>query len=101
MLDNDRANGTVTPNPHRGGRGEGRGYEGRGGYVSNRRKIQQLVQENYELRSNGVPGQVDTQRSTISQVTATVGSVMGGRADQVRQQTGGRGGGEAGANLEQ
>jgi hypothetical protein len=49
-----------------------------------------------DMRSQGVPDQVDAQRSGISQVTTTGGSVMGGRTDQSRQyggQYGGRGGG--------
>jgi hypothetical protein len=105
MLENDRANGTVTPyGGGRGGgrgrgRGGGRGYGGRGyggrgngGFNSTKRKIEQLEQAIDDMRSQGVPDQVDAQRSGISQVTTTGGSVMGGRADQSRQY-GGRGGG--------
>ena len=91
MLHNDRANGTITPQAHSGGRGRG---NGQGEYISNKRNIQQLEQGMEEMRSQGVPEQVDAQRSAISQVTTTGGSVMGGRADQVRQRTGrGRGDG--------
>ena len=98
MLESDRENGTMTPvlgrgNGGYGGRGRGgsRGYGDRSnsGYISNKKKIQQLEQENYELRSQAIPGQVDTQRSAINQVTTIGGLVMGDRADQVRQQTGG------------
>ena len=97
MLDNNRANGTVTPQPYGGGRGggrgRGRGYgRGNGGYGSTKRKIEQLEQVIDEMRSQGVPEQVDTQRSAISQVTTTGGSVMGGRADQTNRTTGGQGG---------
>ena len=100
ILHNYRANGTITLGYRGGregvrgrGRGQGRG-NGSGGYTSNKRKIQQLEQEIDDIRSQGVPEQVDGQRSAISQVTTTGGSVMGGRADQVRQRTGrGRGDG--------
>ena len=101
MLQNDRKNRTITPKPYddRGqGRGGGRGYGGRGyggrgngGYGSTKRQIEQLEQTIDDMRSQ-VPEQVDAQRSAISQVTTTGGSVMGGRADQSRQY-GGRGGG--------
>ena len=97
MLHNDRKNRTITPKQGgrgRGnGRGGGRGYgRGNGGYGSTKRKIEQLEQAMEDMRSQGVPDQVDTQRSGISQVTTTGGSIMGGRADQSRQY-GGRGGG--------
>jgi hypothetical protein len=107
MLENDRKNKTITPkrdfagsrgrgNGRGGGRGYGRGYgRGNGGYGSTKRKIEQLEQAIDDMRSQGVPDQVE-QRSAISQVTTTGGSVMGGRADQSRQygsQYGGRGGG--------
>ena len=45
MLENDQANGTVTPGRGRGGGGHG--YRGHGGYSDNKRKIQQLEQEAY------------------------------------------------------
>ena len=49
MLQNDRANGTITPGRGHGG---GRGYGGRGGgHSDNKRKIQQLEQEVWELIS--------------------------------------------------
>ena len=49
MLQNDRANGTVTPGCGHVGV---RGYGGRGGgHSDNKRKIQQLEQEVWELRS--------------------------------------------------
>ena len=103
MLQNDRKNGTITPKQYNGnggrgqgnGRGGGRGYGGRGngGYNnSNKRRIEQLEQTIDDMQSQRVPDQVDTQRSGISQVTTTGGSIMGGRADQSRQY-GGRGGG--------
>ena len=62
MLQNDRENGTVTLGCGHGG---GRGYGGRGGgHSDNKRKIQQLEQEVWELRSHAsqqVPKHVDTQ----------------------------------------
>ena len=94
MLQKDRANGTVTPGRGHGG---GRGYGGRGGgHSDNKRKIQQLNQEVWELRpqeSQQVPKYVDTQpgrgnpnaRSSVSQVTNNEGSIIGGRSDQARQ----------------
>ena len=53
MLHNDRANGTITPHVHSGGRGRvGRGRgNGRDGYIPNKRKIQQLEQVMEEMRS--------------------------------------------------
>ena len=100
MLEHDRKNRTITPKRDGGGgrgrgygRGGGRGYnQGSSGYGSTKRKIEQLEQAIDDMRSQGVPDQVDAQRSAISQVTTTGGSVMGGRADQSRQY-GGRGGG--------
>ena len=100
MLEHDRKNRTITPQRDGGGgrsrgngRGGGRGYnQGNSGYGSTKRKIEQLEQAIDDMRSQGVPEQVDAQRSAISQVTTTGGSVMGGRADQSRQY-GGRGGG--------
>ena len=102
MLQNDRKNRTITPKQGGGrgrgnGRGGGRGYGGRntygnGGYGSTKRRIEQLEQTINDMKSQGVPDQVDTQRSGISQVTTTGGSIMGGRADQSRHSTGGRGG---------
>ena len=94
MLQNDRTNGTVTT-----GRGHvgGRGYGGRGGGQSdNKRKIKQLEQEVWELRSQAYqqePEHVDTQPgrgnpneiSSVSQVTNNEGSIIGGRSDQARQ----------------
>ena len=94
MLQNDRANGTVTPGRGHGG---GRRYSGRGGgHSDNKRKIQQLKQEVWELRSQSyhqVPEHVDTQpgrgnlnaRSSVSQVTNNEGSIIGGRSYQSRQ----------------
>ena len=94
MLQNDRANGTVTPGRGHGG---GRGYGGRGGgYSDNKRKIQKLDQEVWELRSQAsqqVTEHVDTQPgrgntnaiSSVSQVTNNEGSIIGGRSDQARQ----------------
>ena len=87
MLQNDQANGTVTPD---------RGYSGGlcyggsgGGYSDNKRKIQQLEQEVWELRSQAskqVPEHMDTQpgrgnpnaRSSVSQVTNNEGYIIGG-----------------------
>ena len=75
------------------------GYgSGRGGY-SNKRKIQQLEQQVWDLQSQSqsqdyrhqpdqVPDQVDTRsqsRSRVSQVTTQEGSIMGGRSEQARQ----------------
>ena len=93
MLQSDRENGSMTPHIT-GGRDDRGGGRGRGnnGNASNKRKIQQLEQVIDDLTSQGVPEQVDTQRSAISQVTTT-GSVMDGRASQVKQRTGGREGG--------
>ena len=94
MLQNYRANGTVTPG---NGYGRGRGYGGRGGgYSDNKQKIQQLEQEVWELRSKAyqqVPERVDTHpvtgnpnaRSSVSQVTNNAGSIIGGRSDQAKQ----------------
>ena len=87
MLQKNLANGTVTPG--RGHRG-GRGYSGRGGgHSDNKRKIQQLEQEVWELRSQEsqqVPKHVDTQPgsgnpnaiSSVSQVTNNEGYIIGG-----------------------
>ena len=105
ILHNDRVNRTITPQAYGGGRGGGRGRgngrdggrgygaRGNGGYGSTKKKIEQLEQAIDDMRSQGVPEQVDAQRSAISQVTTTGGSVMGGRADQTRR--GGRGGGRS------
>ena len=102
MLEHDRANGTVTP-ASRGGRGYGGGRGGYGshrGYPSNKRKIQQLEQQVWELQSRAasqgsetVPEHVENSaRSHISEVTQER-SIMGGRAEQARQRnTQGRGG---------
>ena len=89
MLQTNWANGTVTPGRGHGG---GRGYSGRGcggGYSDNKRKIQKLEQEVWELRSQAsqqLPEHVDTQtgrgnpnaRSSVSQVTNNEGSIIGG-----------------------
>ena len=97
-LERDKANGTVSLPPRYSGYGSGRG-----GY-SNKRKIQQLEQQVWDLQSQSqsqqVPDQVDTgqsgrgqdNRSRISQVTTQEGSIMGGRSDQARQRQQGRGG---------
>ena len=89
MLQKYRANGTVTPGRgHGGGRGCG-GRGGGGGYYNNKRKIQKLEQEVWELRSQAsqqVYEHVDTQpgrgnpnvRSSVSQVTNNEGSIIGG-----------------------
>ena len=108
MLENDQANGTVTPAPDRrgySGYSGGWGYSGCSGYQNGgyqKRKNQQLEQEVWELRSQAseqvtehkhVLDQVDTgsqsgrgdTRSRISQVTIQEGSIMSGRSDQTGQ----------------
>ena len=57
MLQNDRENGTITPqinDRNGGGRSEGRGGN-RGGYDSNKRKIEKLEQSFDDMNSQGVP----------------------------------------------
>ena len=93
MLREDQATETVTPGRGgRGGGGGGQGYSGRGGYQ--KRKIEQLEQQVWELRSQAseqVPEHVDTQPgrgntgSLVSQVTINEGSFIGGRSDQAKQ----------------